>query len=63
MSERLTCNKAQCNNCGDVIESKTAHDFKRCSCGQTFVDGGLGYTRRGFGAAGYTELSTYEDDL
>lgn len=60
---RIAINKAQCGKCGDVIESRSRHDFKRCSCGQFFVDGGREYLRRGSGSAGFTELTTYEDDL
>lgn len=61
--QRIAINKAQCGNCGDVIESTSRHDFKRCSCGQMFVDGGKDYLRRGYGSAGFTELTTYEEDL
>ena len=39
-------NKIKCNHCGDVIESKHRHDFKRCSCGRVAVDGGHDYLRR-----------------
>jgi hypothetical protein len=24
--------KAKCKNCGDVVESKTRHDWQSCSC-------------------------------
>lgn len=34
-------NKIKCKHCGDVIESKHVHDFKRCSCGRVAVDGGM----------------------
>jgi hypothetical protein len=40
-------NIAGCNKCGDVIESKTRHDFVYCECGNIFVDGGTSYLRRG----------------
>ena len=39
-------NKIQCKHCGDIIESKTTHDFKMCSCGKVGVDGGTDYLRR-----------------
>ena len=39
-------NKIKCNHCGDVIESRHRHDFKRCSCGRVAVDGGHDYLRR-----------------
>ena len=40
-------NKAQCNKCKDIIESKHRHDFVKCKCGAIFVDGGRDYLRRG----------------
>lgn len=40
-------NAARCKVCGDKIESKTVHDFVKCSCGAIFVDGGHEYLRRG----------------
>lgn len=39
--------KIKCLKCGDVIESMHRHDFKRCSCGNIFVDGGEDYFRFG----------------
>jgi Zn finger protein HypA/HybF involved in hydrogenase expression len=33
-------NKAKCRKCGDIIESTYRHDFKCCTCGAIFVDGG-----------------------
>jgi len=41
-------NKIRCKFCGDIIESKHRHDFKKCKCGKVFVDGGLDYQRCGF---------------
>lgn len=38
----------KCLRCGDIIESKTRHDFVSCSCGAIFTDGGHDYIRRGF---------------
>jgi hypothetical protein len=31
--------------CGDVLESKHRHDFVRCKCGKSFLDGGDDYFR------------------
>jgi hypothetical protein len=45
---RIVRNKCQCAVCGDVIESKSVHDFVRCTCGRIFTDGGLEYFHRGF---------------
>jgi hypothetical protein len=39
--------RAQCLECEDVIESKHRHDFVRCSCGKSFLDGGDDYLRGG----------------
>lgn len=44
----ITRNSAKCLKCNDEIESFHRHDFKHCSCGNIFVDGGLEYTRHGF---------------
>lgn len=39
-------NIAKCVKCGDIIESKSVHDFVRCSCGAIAVDGGDEYIKR-----------------
>jgi hypothetical protein len=52
-------NRARCRKCGDVIESKDRHDWKRCNCGAIFVDGGLDYLRRGGDPQDLDELSEY----
>jgi hypothetical protein len=39
--------KAQCLDCEDIIESKHRHDFVRCECGNSFLDGGNSYIRAG----------------
>jgi len=55
-------NLIKCNHCLDIIESKTRHDFKSCSCGRVSVDGGLSYLKRSFILPDdYIDLSeTYE---
>lgn len=58
---RLTANRARCDECGDVIESRHRHDFVSCTCGTLYVDGGLSYTRRG-SSGSWTELSEFEDE-
>jgi hypothetical protein len=40
-------NAIECRKCGDTIESRSVHDFKFCSCGAVFVDGGREYLRWG----------------
>lgn len=37
----------QCLSCKDIIVSLHRHDFRVCSCGHTFVDGGSDYLRYG----------------
>ena len=44
--QKIIRNAIRCKKCGDVIESKTVHDFKFCSCGSCAVDGGHDYLRR-----------------
>ena len=55
-------NALKCKTCGDVIESFYRHDFKRCSCGKTFVDGGHDYLRRGGWPADIEDLSLTTED-
>lgn len=58
---RLTRNAGKCAKCGDVIESKHRHDFRSCSCGAIFIDGGLDYQRCGWTSDGYfISLAEYE---
>lgn len=64
MSEKkLIKNAIKCNHCGDIIESKYTHDFRECSCGTVFVDGGLSYCRVGFknGLDDFTDMCEYEE--
>jgi hypothetical protein len=37
----------ECAVCHDRIRSKHRHDFRKCKCGETFVDGGSDYLRCG----------------
>ena len=53
----IKVNKARCKKCGEIIESKTRHDFKMCRCGAIFVDGGLDYLRRGGDDKYFEDLS------
>ena len=47
MGWRIKHNRIRCKKCGEVIESMSVHDFKRCKCGNCFVDGGHEYYRAG----------------
>lgn len=42
----LIHNRCICKECGDIIESKSVHDFVRCKCGACSTDGGLDYIHR-----------------
>ena len=55
-------NIIQCKHCGDIIESKTVHDFKFCKCGCVAVDGGHYYLKRCFKYSrdDFLDLSEYE---
>lgn len=43
---KIVHNRIRCLKCGDIIESKTVHDYVECSCGACAVDGGKDYLRR-----------------
>ena len=57
---KIIRNAIRCKKCGDVIESKTVHDFKFCSCGSCAVDGGHDYLRRYGNREDWEELSEAE---
>ena len=44
---KIVRNMARCKLCNTTVESKTVHDFRKCKCGELFVDGGKEYFRRG----------------
>jgi hypothetical protein len=54
-------NKAQCRKCKDIIESTYRHDFRFCSCGAIFVDGGKEYMRRGGKIEDIIEISETDE--
>jgi predicted phosphodiesterase len=58
--ERIITNKIRCKKCGDIIESKTRHDFRTCSCGAVAVDGGCDYLKRTGNYEDWEELSEVE---
>lgn len=57
---RIIRNAIRCKKCGDIIESKSVHDFKFCSCGSCAVDGGHDYLRRCGDHEDWEELSEVE---
>jgi len=58
----IISNKAKCLKCGDVIESKSVHDFVTCSCGSLSVDGGKDYLRRVGNYGDFEDLSEIQDN-
>lgn len=62
-------NRIRCKKCGDVIESKTRHDFVWCKCGACAVDGGHDYLKRSWYSTMdnphdiYEELSEENEDV
>lgn len=57
---KIIVNKIKCKKCGDVIESKSVHDFKFCKCGAVAVDGGQDYLKRCGNREDWEELSEVE---
>lgn len=53
----------QCKKCGDIIESKSVHDFVTCSCVACSVDGGHEYLRRCDNLEDMIEQSIVEPDI
>jgi len=43
----MKVNAIKCPKCHDTIYSRARHDFRRCSCGNIFIDGGLDYIHMG----------------
>lgn len=43
----IKVNAVKCKECGDTIYSRARHDFRECSCGSSFIDGGSFYIRYG----------------
>ena len=50
-----------CLGCGDGVYSRAPQDFRHCSCGSVFVDGGREYFKDG--SAPGAELETTEVDV
>lgn len=60
---KIIKNVIQCKKCGEIIESKTMHDYVTCKCGACAVDGGHDYLRRcAENEDYYIELSKIEND-
>lgn len=59
----IISNKAQCEKCEEIIESKYRHDYVTCKCGNLAVDGGKDYIKRGFKEYKWKELSEFKPDI
>ena len=55
--EVIISNKIKCKKCGDIIESRSINDYKRCSCKAVAIDGGKDYLKRIGNEEDYEELS------
>ena len=55
--EEIISNKIKCKKCGDIIESKSTNDYKKCSCGAVAVDGGKDYLKMMGNEENYGEMS------
>jgi len=60
--EVIISNKIKCKKCGDIIESKSTNDYKRCSCEAVAIDGGKDYLKRIGSEKDYEELSEIKDN-
>lgn len=62
-THKIIKNAARCTHCGDIIESKSVHDFRWCSCKTVAVDGGHCYLKRSFknSPADFEDLSVCEE--
>lgn len=60
MKMKIIRNRIKCLRCGDIIESKSHYDFRRCACGACAVDGGTCYARRLGNREDWEELSEVE---
>jgi hypothetical protein len=61
-AERTMRNRIRCRKCGDIIESKTRHDYVTCKCGAVAVDGGSSYLKRTGDPADIEELEEWPKD-
>ena len=52
--------KIKCLICGDIIESKSAHDLVSCKCESCYIDGGQYYLH--FGGKDFDKILIIFDD-
>jgi hypothetical protein len=54
--------KIKCLVCGEILESKTRHDFQQCNCeNESFVDGGTDYSR--VGGVDLSKIEVIKDEI
>ncbi len=46
---KIIQNAQKCLKCGEIIVSRSVHDYQTCSCGTAMVDGGPEYFRQNVG--------------
>ncbi len=51
-----------CLVCEDYIFSESVHDYKHCTCGHCFVDGGKEYFRYGYFDPEFVQTAYRLDD-
>ena len=61
--QKIVKNMIKCKKCGDVIQSRSRHDFRFCDCGAISIDGGYDYLKRSFqfSADDIEEMSIVEE--
>lgn len=62
--KKIITNKIQCKHCGEIIESKSIHNFVTCKCGACSVDGGHYHLSRSYKHSpeeDFSELSEVEE--
>lgn len=59
---RIVRNSARCLKCGEEVESKHRHDFRRCKCRALAVDGGTDYLKRVGELDAWEETSVMGDE-
>lgn len=59
----MKLNAIKCARCKDIVYSRARHDFRTCSCGNIFVDGGLDYFRYGSLKGGGFSIIDVEVDV
>lgn len=58
----LSQNERVCPQCFEHLISSYCHDFRKCSCGYLFIDGGKEYLRMGIDTTKKIEFNMYDID-